>query len=125
MPFRDTPTRAIVELDVEGRPVGRYQIEAHRTLDEDPGYVRTVANDITPEQFAAIFDNASVSLSGQLQAAQLQIAALQSDITAKDARIAADATLISRYKALDAAWSNDISAAIELHEQQQLTTPPA
>lgn len=99
MAFVDTPTRAIVELTVLGEPAGRYQLEVHRTLEEDPSYVRVHLRDLTPAEFAAIFDNAAVGLAGQVQEAHQQIATLQQEVAQRDAAITAHLAVIAQYKA--------------------------
>lgn len=76
MAFVDQITGYWVEADVGGAPAGRYYMDVHRTMAEDPTYVRSLRLEMDAAAFSAVFDNASVGLSQQVQTLSAQIAAL-------------------------------------------------
>jgi len=117
MAFVDTPTRVFVELDTQGHPVGRFQHEVHRTLEEDPGYVRVVVTDIDAAAFDAIWDNANIKLSGDVQALSAQIAQMQATLAEKDRLLAAKDALISQYTGLESAWNAQIVPALAQYRE--------
>jgi hypothetical protein len=113
MPFIDTPNRAIIELDVNGAPAGRYQKVVHRVLEEDPTFAREVTLDLTAAEFAAIFDNASVSLSGQVQALNAANAALQAQNATLTTERDAARSAVAIVRGADDSWNQSVRPAID------------